>query len=223
MEADLILSGVSMTRATVKMALKNTEPGEAACRRLIMGPVLLLGVGVVLSGCMPDGDLPMLPPPTSTTYQLGAGDQVRVITFDVPQLTNTFTVGDDGTIAFPLVGSVEAAGQTSKGLASEISSELIHKSLMPNPSVSVEIAQYRPISVLGEVNHPGQYPYQPGLTMLGAVALAGGFTYRAVTSYATDIRPEGPAGSGSGTIKGRIEGDTRLEPGDVVTILERYF
>jgi polysaccharide export outer membrane protein len=205
-----------MTRATLKTALRKTS-------RAIAAPVLLLGFGTALSGCTPDGDLPMLPPPSNATYQLGAGDQVRVITFDVPQLTNTFTVGDDGTIAFPLVGTVEAAGMTSKGLASEISDELIHKDLMPNPSVSVEIAQYRPISVLGEVNHPGQYPYQPGLTMLGAVALAGGFTYRAVESYATDIRSEGATGSGGGAIKGRVEGDTRLEPGDVVTVLERYF
>jgi polysaccharide export outer membrane protein len=207
-----------MTRATLKMALRNDRLGLG-----LIGPALLLGVGITVSGCMPDSDLPMLPPPTNTTYQLGAGDQVRVITFDVPQLTNTFTVGDDGTIAFPLVGTVEAAGLTSRGLAAEISSELIHKNLMPNPSVSAEIAQYRPVSVLGEVNHPGQYPYQPGLTMLGAVALAGGFTYRAVTSYATDIRSEGPAGSGAATIKGRIEGNARLQPGDVVTILERYF
>jgi polysaccharide biosynthesis/export protein len=211
-----------MTRATLTTALRNTEPGGASRRRRIAGPALLLSLGVALSGCMPGGDLPMLPPPTTTTYQLGAGDQVRVITFDVPQLTNTFTVGDDGSIAFPLVGTVGAAGHTAKGLASEISYELIHKNLMPNPSVSVEIAQYRPISVLGEVNRPGQYPYQPGLTMLGAVALAGGFTYRAVTSYATDIRLVGPQGAG-GTIKGRIQGGTRLEPGDVVTILERYF
>jgi polysaccharide export outer membrane protein len=212
-----------MTPASLKTALRNTSLASAARRHRITAPALLLGLGVAVSGCMPDSDLPMLPPPSNATYQLGAGDQVRVITFDVPQLTNTFTVGDDGTIAFPLVGTVAAAGMTSKGLAAEISSELIHKELMPNPSVSVEIAEYRPISVLGEVNHPGQYPYQPGLTMLGAVALAGGFTYRAVESYATDIRSQGSDGSGGGAIKGRVEGDTRLEPGDVVTILERYF
>ena len=213
-----------MKRATLNMALKEKTDGRRSARRSrIMGPTVLLSLGVALSGCMPDSDLPILPPPTNTTYQLGAGDQVRVITFDVPQLTNTFTVGDDGTIGFPLVGTVQAGGLTSKGLASELSYELIHKNLMPNPSVSVEIAQYRPISVLGEVNRPGQYPYQPGLTMLGAVALAGGFTYRAVTSYATDIRADGPGGSGSNTVKGRIEGGTHLEPGDVVTILERYF
>jgi polysaccharide export outer membrane protein len=215
-----LLFGVLMTRATLKTELRNTGRSGAFGHIRITGTALLMTLGVALSGCMPDGDLPMLPPPTSTTYQLGAGDQVRVITFDVPQLTNTFTVGDDGTIAFPLVGTVAARGLTSKGLASEISSELIHKSLMPNPSVSVEIAEYRPISVLGEVNHPGQYPYQPGLTMLGAVALAGGFTYRAVTDYGTDIRPAGADGA---TMKGRVEGDTHLEPGDVVTILERYF
>jgi polysaccharide export outer membrane protein len=209
-----------MTRATLKTALRNTSPACAGRRYRIAAPALALGLGLGLSGCMPDSDLPMMPPPTSATYQLGAGDQVRVITFDVPQLTNTFTVGDDGTIAFPLVGTVAAGGLTSKALAAEISDELVQKDLMHNPSVSVEIAQYRPISVLGEVNHPGQYPYQPGLTMLGAVALAGGFTYRAVESYATDIRP---AGGGDGTIKGRIEGNTRLEPGDTVTILERYF
>ena len=212
-----------MTRATLKMASGRTERGAGARRSRIMGSAIVLAIGVALSGCTPESDLPMLPPPTNTTYQLGPGDQVRVITFDVPQLTNTFTVGDDGSISFPLVGTVAAGGLTSKSLSSEISSELIHKNLMPNPSVSVEIAQYRPISVLGEVNKPGQYPYQPGMTMLGAVALAGGFTYRAVTSYATDIRAQGPEGSGGGTIKGRIEGGTRLEPGDVVTILERYF
>jgi len=145
-----------MTRSTLNMALMDTKRGRAVGRRRMMGPVLLLGLGVALSGCMQDSDLPVLPPPSSTAYQLGAGDQVRVITFDVPQLTNTFTVGDDGTIAFPLVGTVAAGGHTAKGLAGEITYQLIHKNLMPNPSVSVEIAQYRPISVLGEVTHPGQ-------------------------------------------------------------------
>ncbi len=205
-----------MTRTKMNKTVRSAGHGIR-----FWGPALLLGIGTTLSGCSPGGDLPMLAQPASTTYQLGAGDQVRIITFDVPQLTNTFTVGDDGTISFPLIGVVKAAGLTSKGLASEISSELIHDSLMPHPSVSAEIVQYRPISVLGEVNHPGQYPYQPGLTMLGAVALAGGFTYRAVTSHATDVRTEGP--HGSDVVKGRISPESRLQPGDVVTILERYF
>ncbi len=209
-----------MRRASLKTALKDIERVPRA-----RAAPLLLCAGLVLAGCMPGGDLPMLPPPTDTSYHLGVGDQLRVITFDQIQLTNNFTVGEDGTIAFPLVGTVETAGMTPTGLASTIAHELRAKNLMTDPSVSVEITQYRPISVLGEVNHPGQYPFEPGMTTLGAVALAGGFTYRAVTSYATDVRTLGTVGPDgkNATVKGRISADSRLEPGDVVTILERYF
>jgi polysaccharide export outer membrane protein len=182
---------------------------------------LVLGTGLLVTGCMPESDLASLPSSDDTNYRLGVGDQIRVITYNETQLTNTFTVGDDGTIAFPLVGSVKAEGKTSRGLAAAISAQLIAKDLMESPSVSVQVTQYRPISVLGEVNHPGQYPYQPGMTMLDAVALAGGFTYRAVTSYATDVRTLGS--NGGQVVKGKIRNDSRLEPGDVVTILERYF
>jgi polysaccharide biosynthesis/export protein len=209
-----------MTPARLKMALR-----DVSMTRRMTGTAILFCAGLSLVGCMPDSDLAMLPPPTDTGYRLGVGDQVRVITFDQTQLTNTFTVGEDGTIAFPLVGTLQAANLTANRLAATIAQALITKNLMQNPSVSVEVVQYRPISVLGEVNHPGQYPFQPGMTMLGAVALAGGFTYRAVTSYARDVRtlnPEGPDGS-SATVTGRITADSRLEAGDVVTILERYF
>lgn len=179
---------------------------------------LLLGSGAVLAGCMPDANLALLPASDDANYRLGVGDQIRVITYNETQLTNTFLVGDDGTIAFPLVGSIRAEGMTTHELAAAVARVLMSKDLMTSPSVSVQVMQYRPISVLGEVNHPGQYPYQPGMTMLDAVALAGGFTYRAITSYATDVRI-----SAGQTTKGRIHNNTRLEPGDVVTILERYF
>ena len=142
---------------------------------------------------MPGGDLPALPPANNVQYRLGSGDQIRVITYNETQLSNTFTVGDNGTISLPLVGTVEASGMTAGELASNITSILEKKQLISDPSVSVEVTTYRPIAVLGEVNHPGEYPYQPGMTMLTAVALAGGFTYRAVTDYASDVRHEGQA------------------------------
>lgn len=110
---------------------------------------------------------------------------------------------------------------TAGELASNISSTLEKKQLISDPSVSVEVTTYRPIAVLGEVNHPGEYPYQPGMTMLTAVALAGGFTYRAVTDYASDLRHEGQADGRA--IKGRIDPETTLKPGDVITVFERYF
>jgi polysaccharide export outer membrane protein len=176
---------------------------------------------LLLTGCMPGGDLPNLPPATNAQYRLGSGDQIRVITYNETQLSNTFTVGDNGTISLPLVGTVEASGMTAGELASNISSTLEKKQLITDPSVSVEVTTYRPIAVLGEVNHPGEYPYQPGMTMLTAVALAGGFTYRAVTGYASDVRHEGQADGQA--VKGRIDPETTLKPGDVITVYERYF
>jgi polysaccharide biosynthesis/export protein len=178
-------------------------------------------VALSVTGCMPGGDLPNLPPASNVQYRLGSGDQIRVITYNETQLSNTFTVGDNGTISLPLVGTVEASGMTAGELASNISSTLEKKQLISDPSVSVEVTTYRPIAVLGEVNHPGEYPYQPGMTMLTAVALAGGFTYRAITGYASDVRHEGQMDGHA--VTGLIEPDSNLKPGDVVTIFQRYF
>ena len=89
---------------------------------------------------------------------------------------------------------------------------------MRNPSVAVEVIAYRPIYVLGEVNKPGQYAYQPGMTVVTAVAVAGGFTYRAVEGYAAVVRTvEGKA------IEGRASRQAFVQPGDVITVFERRF
>ncbi|HVE21411.1 MAG TPA: polysaccharide biosynthesis/export family protein [Acidocella sp.] len=197
---------------------KNSAFGAVprAARRVLVLPVML-----ALVGCVSGQNLAMLTSPPDEGYQLGPGDQIRVITYDETQLSNTFTVGEDGKIAFPLIGTVMASGHTANQVASEITASLENSKLVNQPSVSVEVVQYRPISVLGEVNHPGQYPYQPGMTTLDAVALAGGFTYRAVTGYASDWRT---AGRGSAyAMKGKVGPGSRLEPGDVITIYERYF
>ena len=175
---------------------------------------------IALAGCTPGADLPPLPPAQNLGYKLGPGDQIRTITYNEPQLSNTFTIGDNGMIAFPLIGTLQAGGRTATDLAAAITASLSEHKLLRDPSVSVEVLQYRPIFVLGEVNHPGQYPYQPGITMLSAAALAGGFTYRAVTSYAGDVRSEAHGGQ---AVEGKIRGDSFLEPGDVVTVYERYF
>jgi polysaccharide export outer membrane protein len=172
---------------------------------------------LILTGCAQGGNLQPLNDPVAASYHLGVGDQIRVITYGDAQLNNNFTVGEDGKISSPLVGSIAASGSTTDELASAIA-----KSLEIKPKfVSVQVVQYHPISVLGEVNHPGQYPFQPGMKMLDAVALAGGFTYRAVTDDASDLRSNAQA---TGTpIEGRIERSSTLEPGDVITVYERYF
>jgi polysaccharide export outer membrane protein len=166
---------------------------------------------LALTGC---ATAPPLAQPETQAYRLNAGDHIRVITYDESQLTNNFTIAADGTISFPLIGTVTSAGLTANELGAQIAAALKKGQYITSPSVSVQINQYRPISVLGEVNHPGQYAYQPGMTMLNAVALAGGYTYRAVAGTALDMRAP---------LQGEITPGSTLQPGDVITISERYF
>jgi polysaccharide export outer membrane protein len=185
------------------------------------GLVALTCVWLLAACAFHNNALQPLPDPDVTNYRLGAGDQIRVITYDDTQLSNDFTVGADGTIAFPLLGTLQASGLTIRELEDQIADGLKTDKLLSEPSVSVQVVQYRPISVLGEVNRPGQYPYQPGMTMLDAVALAGGFTYRAVTGSALDWR-SGDQSTGQ-PVEGIVGPGSNLAPGDVITIHERYF
>ena len=99
-----------------------------------------------------------------------------------------------------------------------VGTALKRASLVRNPSVAVEVIAYRPIYVLGEVNKPGQYPYHPGMTVVTAVAVAGGFTYRAVESYASVVRTtDGRA------VEARAARQAYVLPGDVITVFERRF
>ncbi len=170
-----------------------------------------------LLGCTPGGDLPPVPP-GSGEYRLGPGDAVRLITFGEDNLTGEFRVSDAGTIAVPLLGGVRAAGLTPAELETLVAGKLKQANLLRNPSVAAEVTAYRPIFVLGEVNKPGQYPYQPGMTVVTAAAVAGGFTYRAVEQYASVLRTvDGHA------VEGKALRQTYLQPGDVVTVFERRF
>ena len=178
----------------------------------------LIALSLLLAGCSPGGNLPPLPPQTSQVYQLGPGDAVRVITFGGEQLTGEFRVSDDGTIAIPLLGAIQAGGLTPPELGTRISAELRKRQLIKDPSVSVEVLSYRPFFVLGEVSKPGRYTYEPGMTVLTAVSIAGGFTYRAVTDRASIIRK-----INGHPVEGRAGRETLVQPGDVINIYERMF
>lgn len=181
--------------------------------------ISLLASACGLSGCAAPGeDLQPIPAADASAYRLGAGDQVRIITFSDEQLTGEFRVGDSGTIALPLLGRVKAAGMTTTQLEGEVAQALRQRNLYKDPSVSVEVIAYRPVFILGEVNRPGQYPYQPGMSVVTAVAVAGGFTYRAVEDEASIVRTvDGKA------VEGLAERQTAVRPGDVITIFERRF
>jgi len=173
---------------------------------------------VAMAGCAPGRGLPDLPSVTKDEYRLGTGDVIRLITVGDDTLTGEFRVSDSGKIALPLLGEVRASGMTPDGLAVRIRDALVKGNLYMAPSVSVEITAYRPIFVLGEVSKPGQYPYQPGMTVVTAAAVAGGFTYRAYVNYASVVRTEGDV-----AIEGKATRQTFIQPGDVITIFERKF
>jgi polysaccharide biosynthesis/export protein len=170
-----------------------------------------------LLGCAPGRNLPPIPS-GSGQYRLGPGDAVRLITFGEEGLTGEFRVSDAGTIAVPLLGGVRAAGLTPAELEKSVADKLKQAKLLRDPSVAAEITEYRPIFVLGEVNKPGQYPYQPGMTVVTSAAVAGGFTYRAIEGYASVVRT-----MNGRAVEGKATRETYLQPGDVITVFERRF
>jgi len=156
--------------------------------------------------------------PVDQGYQLGAGDKVRIIVFGEDSLTGEYLVpGGAGKIAFPLVGDVVAGGLTVGQLETEIENAL-KNGFLKEPRVSIEVLEYRPFFILGEVMKPGEYPYTNGLTVLNAVATANGFTYRADT-HKVYIR------RANATVEQQyqLSTSTPVEPGDTIRIGERFF
>ena len=113
---------------------------------------------------------------------------MRVTVFNDPRLTGEFRVSDAGTIALPLVGTIRAAGRTTTEVERAVEQEMRNKNLFRDPSAAVQVITYRPVFVLGQVERGGQFAYQPGMTALTGVAVAGGFNYRAVRDYVSVTR-----------------------------------
>jgi polysaccharide biosynthesis/export protein len=180
--------------------------------------VLCLLLCLLAAGCVPGQGLPDLPPTSQGAYRLGPGDIVRLITFGEDSLTGEFRISDTGMISLPLVGSVPAEGLSPDALAARVGKVLVQANILRQPSVSAEIVAYRPIFVLGEVSKPGKYPYEPGMTVVTAAAVAGGFTYRAVKDYASVVRTQGGV-----AIEAKARRQTYIQPGDVITVFERKF
>ncbi len=195
-----------------------TKPGSISRRFAITGLMAVPVAGLV--GCGgPGSGLPRVPDVDTNVYSLGPGDQIRIITFGEQQLTGEFRVDAAGEIALPLVGDVHAGGLTAKQLEGAVAQTLTRSKLYKNPSVSVEVVNYRPIFLLGEVSRPGQYPYQPAMTVVTAVAVGGGFTYRAVTDRFSIVRTS----NRQTTTEGTASRATFVQPGDVITVYERVF
>lgn len=150
-------------------------------------------------------------------YRLGSGDKVRVNVFGEEALTGEFQVSGGGMISLPLIGDIRAAGLTVAEFQRAVEQGLKQGYLL-DPKVSAEVLTYRPFFVLGEVGSPGTYPYSNGLTVLNAVATAGGFTYRADTKRVFIRRADGGNEEAY-----RLTTSTVVAPGDTIRIGERFF
>lgn len=159
-------------------------------------------------------EVAMAEPPA---YTLGPGDNIRIIVFGQQQLSGEFSVDGSGRVALPLIGEVRAAGASARELEQRITKELAD-GYVRDPRVSVEVLNFRPFYIIGEVNKPGQYPYAAGMTAVTAVALAGGYTYRARQDHVVITR------SIDGTKQDRSASpNTQVMPDDVIRVPERLF
>jgi polysaccharide export outer membrane protein len=151
------------------------------------------------------------------SYALGPNDQVRVQVYNEATITGDYVVDSAGFLAIPVAGRVKAAGLTAEQLESRITSKL-NAGILKDARVTVQVSNYAPFYIRGEVKKPGEFPYKPGLTLGDAVALAGGYTYRADESRAF-VRPAGT----SAEIARPLDVDPPISPGDNIRIPERFF
>lgn len=149
------------------------------------------------------------------SYRVSKGDRLKIWVYNVEKLTGEHLVSGDGRIAFPILGRVTVQGLTLDQIAALLTDRLADGYYV-SPSVGVDIAAYRPVYILGEVQKPGQYPYSEGLTVDQLAAQAGGYTYRANRKK---VRVQHDGGEAGGT----LDQDSPVSPGDTVTVKQRFF
>jgi polysaccharide export outer membrane protein len=157
------------------------------------------------------------PAPSSDAYVLEAGDKIKLTVYDEDELSGQYTVSPTGMISIPLAGDVSVGG-ASLAAAQETVKHALEPEFLKDARVTIELLTLRPFFILGEVEKPGQYTYATGLTVLDAVATAGGFTYRANT-HKVMIKH---AAEDQETAY-RLTASIPITAGDTIRILERHF
>lgn len=173
-------------------------------------------IAATLGGCATDPVVTnTIQPQLVAPYQLDSGDQLRVIVFGQPDLSNSYLVDQAGNFSMPLIGAVPVRGQTTAEIEVAVAARL-RNGFLRNPDVSVEVDRYRPFFAMGEVGTAGQYDYVPGLTVQQAIAIAGGFTARADKFTVQVTRSYGGA-----VETARLKLTDPLMPGDTIYVRER--
>lgn len=172
-------------------------------------------MAVVALSCLPTSDATAEEQIDADAFKLGPGDHILITVFGEDDLSMDFQLNDTGILNYPFLGELKVAGLTVVELEQLITRGLKGPYLV-DPDVTVSIKEYRPFFLRGEVQNPGGIPYQPGLTLQKAVALAGGFTERAAKNKITVTR----AGE---TVATRIKLNDPVRAGDVITVHQSFF
>lgn len=178
---------------------------------------LLLVLAALLSSSLPGLTLHAQAPELSK-YKLGAGDVISIRVLGEDDLRREHVkLSDAGTISFPVLGELRVKGLTVGDLEELVTRGLKGRYLV-NPQVTVSIDEYRNFYVNGMVEKPGGYPFSPGLTVRKAVSIAGGFKERAARDKITVIHDDDPRQTPN-----KVDLNTALLPGDIVTVDESFF
>lgn len=177
--------------------------------------LVALAANVTCAGAQPSNQATASPAPPA--YLLGPNERVTINVYGEDDLSREYTISPGGTISLPLIGDVVAQGRTADDLRAEIQNRLAN-GFLNKPAVTVMISGFRNFYILGEVNKPGDYAYENGLTVTQAVAEAAGYTYRAAKRYAF-VKHEGETKE----TRIRIEPNMLVRPGDTIRFGERYF
>lgn len=215
--------------------INKTKQLSLFLRKLILFPVLSFA-SLVLIGCSetiipseialtPASSKSLSAPSEVTTsstsneeYQLGIGDKVRILVYGEEDLSGEFTIDNRGSVDLPLIGEAPAAGKTIRQLEQTVVARFKQGYLL-DPRVSIDVLNFRPFFIQGEIKTAGEYPYKSGITALDAVAIAGGYSYRAKKNLIYIRR----AGSGEERAYDPSTARVMVQPGDNIRVPERFF
>lgn len=199
-------------------------------RLLLVSIVAALALGSMGASCQDKAVAPYpksdIPPESDNA--VGPGDIFEVRVYAEPNLSGAFQVAPNGTIAYPLVGTITVAGMTASAIEDLIRTRLAD-GYLKNPQVSVFVKEYRSkkVRVFGQVRAPGTFPYTEDMSIVEAITRAGGFTALAKKN---SVKVTRRAGDKTRVIFVAVEDigrgkapDFLLRPGDTVFVDERPF
>ena len=151
-------------------------------------------------------------------YILGINDRVRILVFGEESLSGEFLVDSTGRVAMPFIGEVQAAGLSRRAFEDLLEKRMTEEQILLDPRVSVDLLNFRPFYILGEVTKPGEYPSSSNLNVFNAVATAGGFT-----TLANQTRVMIKRAGETTEREYSLTSPVTVNPGDTIRILKGAF